>query len=313
MGDYKADRSLPPRENLWLHRFAVVLAFCTLFLIVAGASVTSNQAGLSVPDWPLSYGQVMPEMKGGVFYEHGHRMIASTVGFLTIILAVWLARVEPRAWVRRLGWFALLAVIVQGVLGGLTVIYMLPPPVSIAHACLAQIFFAVTVAIAAFTSTTWLRGSDPVEDSGWPSLRSLAVIIPVLVLAQIALGAGYRHRAFGIMPHVLGAIVVGAAILMFAVFVLVQFPSHRLLKMHAWHVIGITIAQIVLGIIAYLARVSSMESVVPVTPTVILTVAHVGFGAITMAAAVALSLQVFRHVRRAPSSLAAGGVPVASR
>src|SRR3954463_8026608 len=118
----------------WLHRFAVVLAGCTLFLVIAGASVTSNQAGLSVPDWPLSYGKVMPEMKGGVFYEHGHRMIATLVGFLTVILAIWIWRADERPWMRRLGLWALAAVIVQGVLGGMTVKFMLPKPVSIAHA-----------------------------------------------------------------------------------------------------------------------------------------------------------------------------------
>src|SRR6478735_6695 len=119
--------------NLALHRFAVLLAVSTLFLVIAGASVTSNQAGLSVPDWPLSYGQVMPEMKGGVFYEHGHRMIASAVGFLTVIFAIWLWRAEPRAWVRRLGLVAVAGVILQGVLGGLTVLYLLPKAVSISH------------------------------------------------------------------------------------------------------------------------------------------------------------------------------------
>ena len=138
--------------NLPLHRFAVLLAISTLFLVIAGASVTSNQAGLSVPDWPLSYGQVMPEMKGGVFYEHGHRMIASAVGFLTVIFAMWLWRAEPRAWVRRLGLVAVAGVILQGVLGGLTVLYLLPKAVSISHACLAQLFFSTTVALALFTS-----------------------------------------------------------------------------------------------------------------------------------------------------------------
>src|SRR5580700_1362634 len=98
----------------WLHRFAVALAVCTLFLVVAGASVTSKQAGLSVPDWPLSYGQVMPEMTGGVLFEHGHRLVATFVGILTIGLAVWLSRADQRAWMRKLGWIALGAVIVQG-------------------------------------------------------------------------------------------------------------------------------------------------------------------------------------------------------
>src|SRR3954463_13016612 len=107
----------------WLHRFAVVLAGCTLFLVIAGASVTSNQAGLSVPDWPLSYGQVMPEMRGGVFYEHGHRMVATTVGILTLVLTVWLWRADPRRWMKKLGLAALGAVVLQGVLGGMTVLF----------------------------------------------------------------------------------------------------------------------------------------------------------------------------------------------
>src|SRR6202034_1132356 len=107
------------------------LAVCTLLLVVAGASVTSNQAGLSVPDWPLSYGQVMPQMTGGVLFEHGHRMVAAFVGFLTVVLAIWLARVERRAWMKKLGWIALLAVIVQGLLGGLTVKMLIPPAVSV--------------------------------------------------------------------------------------------------------------------------------------------------------------------------------------
>src|ERR1022692_4928887 len=99
------------------------------FLVVAGASVTSKEAGLSVPDWPLSYGQVMPEMTGGVFFEHGHRMVATFVGMLTITLAIWLALADQRAWMRKLGWVALGAVIVQGLLGGLTVLLLLPPAV----------------------------------------------------------------------------------------------------------------------------------------------------------------------------------------
>src|SRR5258708_19271919 len=131
-------------ERFWLHRYAVLLAVCTLFLVVAGASVTSKEAGLSVPDWPLSYGQVMPQVSGGVFFEHGHRMVGTTVGFMTIILAVWIALVETRKWMKTLGWIALGAVIVQGGLGGMTVKLLLPPAVSVSHACLAQLFFSLT-------------------------------------------------------------------------------------------------------------------------------------------------------------------------
>ena len=207
-------------EKPWLHRYAILLAVCTLLLVAAGASVTSKQAGLSVPDWPLSYGKVMPEMKGGVFYEHGHRMIATLVGFLTVIMAIWLWRVEDRRWMRNLGLAALAAVIVQGVLGGMTVKYMLPKPVSISHACLAQLFFSTTVAIAIFTSPSWKRG--PV-DRGRFRLAFYAGLwhfrLRYLVLVQLALGAGYRHRAFTVYAaHRIGAIFVTGFLITVAVF-----------------------------------------------------------------------------------------------
>src|SRR5438132_12273459 len=120
----------------WRHRLSLLLVASTLALIFVGGLVTSTGSGLSVPDWPLSYGRVMPPMVGGVFYEHGHRMVASTVGFLTLVLALWTAQAERRATVRRLAWAALAAVIAQGLLGGLTVLFLLPKAISIAHACL---------------------------------------------------------------------------------------------------------------------------------------------------------------------------------
>src|SRR5216684_9386364 len=128
--------------NPGVHRFAVFVVIWTVLLLIAGALVTSNQAALSVPDWPLSYGSLTPPMVGGIRYEHSHRLIASFVGLLTIVLAVWLWLREPRHWVRRLGLVALGAVIAQGVLGGLTVWFFLPVPISVAHASLAQLFFS---------------------------------------------------------------------------------------------------------------------------------------------------------------------------
>src|SRR5271169_5826202 len=99
------------RPNRRVHAFAVFTACCTFLLLIAGALVTSNDAGLSVPDWPLSYGSLMPPMIGGIFYEHGHRMIASFVGLLSIILAVWLWRVYSRnpPGERRLRWLGVAA------------------------------------------------------------------------------------------------------------------------------------------------------------------------------------------------------------
>ena len=296
--------------NVALHRFALLLAVSTLFLVVAGASVTSNQAGLSVPDWPLSYGQVMPEMKGGVFYEHGHRMIASTVGLFTVILAVWLWRTEKRIWLRRLGLVAVVGVIIQGVLGGMTVLFLLPKAVSISHACLAQLFFSTTVAIALFTSSGWQKGPMIVEDSAWPSLRSLTLTASVMTLAQVALGAGFRHRAFGILPHIVGAIVVAMFLLAVATFVIVQFPKHAALCKAAWMLIGITGIQIALGVLAYIVRLNHWDSA-PTAMLVASTVTHVAFGALTLASCIALTLEVFFHVR--PRAMMESGLPAVSR
>lgn len=133
--------------------YSVIVAASTLVLIFAGGLVTSTGSGLAVPDWPNTYGWFMftfplDKMVGGIYYEHGHRLIASTVGFLILVLAFWLWRVEQRTWVRRLGYLALGAVITQGILGGITVLWFLPDPISISHAGLAQIVFCLTVSIA---------------------------------------------------------------------------------------------------------------------------------------------------------------------
>jgi heme A synthase len=150
-------------QNLGLHRFALFTACCTAFLIFVGGLVTSTESGLAVPDWPLSYGMLFPPMVGGIFYEHGHRMVASFVGLLTVILAIWTWRRETRAWVRRLSLAALAAVILQGLLGGLTVLYLLPTPISMTHACLAQTFFCMTVETRTAIRSTPDGNADPAD------------------------------------------------------------------------------------------------------------------------------------------------------
>ena len=194
-------------RNIGLHRFAVGTACATLFLIVAGGLVTSTESGLSVPDWPLSYGRLMPPMVGGIFYEHGHRMVATAVGLATVVLAIWLARREPRAWVRRLGWAALAAVVAQGVLGGLTVIFLLPTSISVAHACLAQTFFCIVVTLAVVTSPRWRDGRFP----GAVSVSRTGAIAVAAIFAQLLIGAVMRHDRAGLaipdFPLALGRLV----------------------------------------------------------------------------------------------------------
>ena len=215
-----------------LHRFSKFLAACTVLLILAGSLVTSHDAGLSVPDWPTSYGWNMftfpPSMwVANILYEHGHRLIASSVGFLTIVLAVWLWLAEPRRWLRWLGVAALGTVIAQGLLGGLTVLFFLPAAVSTAHAALAEIFFCMTVAIALFTSPGWIAANVPARASTGSAramkqfarpelvegraLRALATTTTVLIFTQILIGATMRHSGAGLaipdFPWMFGRIV----------------------------------------------------------------------------------------------------------
>ncbi len=199
-----------------LHRFSKFVVACTVLLILAGSLVTSHGAGLSVPDWPTSYGWNMftfpPSMwVANIWYEHGHRLVASSVGFLTIILAVWLWLAESeRRWLRWLGVVALFAVIAQGLLGGLTVLYYLPPAVSTAHAGLAEIFFCLTVSIALFTSPGWKAGyGEAAIDDG--QLRYIATATTVIIYTQILIGATMRHTGAGLaipdFPWMFGHVV----------------------------------------------------------------------------------------------------------
>lgn len=186
----------PAHRHPLPHVLAWVLCGATVLLLLAGALVTSTGSSLAVPDWPLAYGQVFPPMVGGILYEHGHRMVATTVGLLTILLLIALLWREPRPWVRRLGLVALVVVIAQGVLGGLTVIFLLPKPISISHAVLAQLFFLLTVALVQVTSPRW---PTLVRGSAAPSrLPLLAGALALLVLLTLVLGATVRHFNAGL-------------------------------------------------------------------------------------------------------------------
>ncbi len=189
--------SSKPRANRSLFIFSGVVAASVMFLLLAGAMVTSTGSGLAVPDWPLSFGQVMPPMEGGVFYEHGHRMVATAVGFLSIILAVWLWRAETRPWLRRMGWITLGLVILQGLLGGATVLLKLPVATSAAHATLAQAIFLLVVLITLALSRAWNRevgpGDTPATLAPWSTATTAAIFL------QLILGAVMRHMNAGLV------------------------------------------------------------------------------------------------------------------
>ena len=172
--------------NAWLHRYAMLTAFCTFLLVIAGGLVTSTGSGLAVPDWPLSYGMFFPPLVGGILYEHGHRMIAGAVGIMTMLLAAWMWRSEPRRWARRLAAAAVLVVLAQAGLGGLTVIFLLPTAISVAHAGLAMGFFSITCALALVTSSSWIGSVERQPLEGSMALPRLAATATLAVYASDA-------------------------------------------------------------------------------------------------------------------------------
>ncbi len=290
--------------NLWLHRYILFTAFCTFLLLIAGALVTGNEAGLSVPDWPLSYGSLTPPMIGGIFYEHGHRMIASFVGLLTVILAFWVWKQEKRRLVRIVAFSALGAVIAQGLLGGLTVLLFLPAPVSVMHACLAQTFFCLIASLALLTSKGWQNKIElEAEDRKQLSLRKIGVWATAAVYLQLILGAALRHSKSGIVFHVAGAFLVAILILWY-IGRIYKFFEHRSELFNPALMLGfLLMIQISLGVGSYLVRLTGREDVQPLPLPVAVTTAHLAVGALLLATCVVLTIQVFRIMAPAAAPL----------
>jgi cytochrome c oxidase assembly protein subunit 15 len=320
---------------IWLHRYAKLVAASTVLLIAAGGMVTSTGSGLSVPDWPNTYGWFMfsfpmDKWVGGIRYEHSHRLIASTVGFLTVILAIWTWRVDPRPWVRRLGVAALGAVILQGLLGGLTVLLLLPPAVSIGHAGLAQLFFCITLTLALVTSPSWHARQASVDD---PLLRRVSATTTLLIYAQILLGATMRHTgagmaiptfplAFGhVLPpvwtsaiavhfaHRVGALLVICGIVATAAEVWRHHRGRPDLMRPALLLVLLVCSQATLGALVVLSGLQ------PVINT-----AHVVNGALVLGTSLVLTLRVHKHAavqitepRRSRPGLVTGGLPVVTK
>lgn len=293
-------------------------ASVTFLLLIAGALVTSNDAGLSVPDWPTSFGSIykIPHMVGGVRFEHSHRMVAEFVGFLTIILAIWTWRAERRLWMKRLGAAALATVIVQGILGGITVLKFLPPAVSSAHAAVAQTFFCIAVCIALFTGRRWVEEHPQVQmETQRPSLVTLTLLSIAVLYVQLILGAMFRHKGMSWWPHVLHAAVVAVILSWTAIRALTHYSKIEAVRRPAVIMLSLMVGQLCLGFAAFLTRVMwGRDAVQPELPMVISTVAHVAVGALLLATTVVLAIQVWRHVPVAFAETVPGrrGEPVAA-
>jgi heme a synthase len=284
---------------------------------VAGGLVTSNNAGLAVPDWPTSFGHLfkIPKMIGGVKFEHGHRMIAEFVGLLTIVAAAWTWLVDKRRWMRLLTIGAVLGVIVQGVIGGIGVRMMLPPWVSSLHAAFGQTMFCALAAIALFTGRSWL--DEPAEKiarrDARPLLRHCWMLIGFLYV-QLILGAAFRHvwTKWGpsgsnhwpahkiihvfLYPHILNALLVAGLLLYVSLRALTKHGNIPHLRRPALWLLLLLIAQLLLGVGAYVVRVvQGVNESQPTMSLVAVTVAHLAVGALILALAVVLTIQAYRH------------------
>lgn len=277
-----------------VHRFAAALAACTLFLIFVGGLVTSTDSGLSVPDWPLSYGRLMPPMVGGILYEHGHRMVATFVGFLTVLLAIFLSRGSGDRWLKRAGWAAVGLVILQGVFGGLTVLLRLPPAVSIVHACLAQTFFCLTVSLAVWTSRFWAAASPRIEEPNQVPIHRAALALFAVAFIQLLLGAVLRHTGAALPFHIGGAVTLLALTVWIARRAWKAPVPHAALRRLSSTLSVLLVGQICLGIASYFILVHRFETVPPPFWAPATISAHVALGALFLGFSTVLFLTAYR-------------------
>lgn len=354
------DRLAPPPR--WVHYLAVVTAALTLLLIGMGGLVKSLEAGLSVPDWPLSYGQPQKSIAIGLFAgtvalgaawtvfrhkllaaasilcgvglagtyyifgpmpgwhkianvsaEHSHRLVAGTVGFLTAILAGALWTTDARAWVRRLGFFSLVAVIVQAVLGGLTVHYLLPPLISASHGSLAQAFFAMLVTLAVATSPRWFEARPLLPQVDRKPLQKLALLMVIAIFVQIMLGASVRHAKYfpeypgsgttffwHLGAHLVGLLWVGHTVAAVLVRIIRRHGDENALAKPATLLGALLGFQILLGIGALLFRLTATVEYDPNALKLLVTTGHVAGGALSLVTGVVILLQA--HRRLVPAS-----------
>ncbi len=282
--------------SLWPHRLAVMLACTTFPLLFIGGLVTSLGAGLAVPDWPTTFGYNMflypwAKMVGGIFYEHSHRLVAATVGLMTIALALTLWFHEQRQWLRWLGGAALFLVILQGVLGGLRVV-LLQHTLAIIHACFAQAFFALTVSLALFTSAEWHGlANAAIADGG--KLRRLVTITTVLIYLQIVFGALLRHTGERLDAHLLIAALVAIHVVLVTLRINREHGDRAQLVRPAYFLAALLLLQLAIGALSYFGKFTTMLRW-PMEAIVLLTTTHLIVGALMLATSLLITLKAHR-------------------
>jgi len=295
-----------PAGGGWAHRLALLTLGATLLLITVGALVTSLGAGLAVPDWPTTFGYSMfaypwSKMVGGILFEHSHRLMGSLAGILTILTAALLLWRDERRWMRALGVGALALVILQGVLGGLRVV-LLKLDLAMVHACTAQLFFGLMAGIALFTSRAWRRDDEGPAAS--PALVRLASLAAAALFIQTALGAHLRHTGEWPDGHLMFSVIASAAVLWTSARALHECGGHPGVRRAAHLMWIILLAQILLGLGAFIGKYTEWaDALVPYGYVIALTAGHVAGGSLLFACSVVLVIWLRRLRAAAPEAV----------
>ena len=275
-----------------MHRFAVAAAVVTFLLLAVGGLVTSRDAGLIFPDWPLSMGSVNPEgwlHNADMLSEHGHRILGALVGLMTVVLAVWLQRRESRKHVRVMGWAAVVAVVAQGLLGGLRVTEI-SGGLALLHGCTGQAYFGLMVALAYVTSRDGTRSPERGNDVRGMLLCSVATLFAIYL--QVILGAQLRHNLGPVNTHLFGGILVAACVLWLLTVAMVRHPDRRALQRPALLLVGLLVGQVALGLLT--AQTLNATQVYTLAQ-IMLPTAHQMLGALMFATSLVVVLRTMRR------------------
>ena len=282
------------KRSTSLYRFAVLVAVCMLALIASGSYVTASLETAAPADQAAA---ATPAPAGEQTGLRVHLYAAAIVGLLVLGLAVWLS-IADRTGLRPLAWIAVIAMAIDAYLGRQADSGTLAPSLAAAHASIAPVLFASLVLIAILTSPSWKSGPELTDDRGWPALRYLAVAMPPLVLVQIVLGALYRHRLTGVLLHMGGAMLVAITVLVVSMVVLQQYPTHRPLRRAATALVSILLVQVSFGIAAFTLQLLDQEGTAAFA---ISAASHVVVGSLTLAASLAMAIEIQRSILPAKS------------
>ena len=284
-----------------VHKYALFIVCWTACLLTAGALVTSNEAALAVSDWPTSFGSFFPSLHyltGGALIEHTHRVIAAILGLFIIALAYLLFRYDERPWLKKLGYAAVAGVILQGVLGGLTVLKLLHYWLPVMHACTAEIMFAILVSIAFFTSRWYMQDLPQYADAGSPSIHSVATFNAIVIFLQVLLGAGFRHHYMSYSPHVIWSLIVLVSVIWTAATLRRRFPDVNAIARARKYLHSLLGLQLLLGLGSLWSRLTTADDPQPMPVMIAFTVAHTVVGAILFATSIVTVLICYRLVPR---------------